>query len=147
MKIERLDPIDATLRPSNHPYLNGAWTPLLEEVNATELEVIEGTVPADIDGVYLRNTENQVHQPLGRLQIIARVGGHRDGDELATVGGHLKAPWAGPGQLDQAGARLAVGERLVVPEPAELQHLEPTVVVDLILGDRGLEDGRLSGGV
>jgi carotenoid cleavage dioxygenase-like enzyme len=67
MKIERLAPIVATLRPSNHPYLNGAWTPLLEEVNATELEVIEGTIPADIDGVYLRNTENQVHQPLGRF--------------------------------------------------------------------------------
>jgi carotenoid cleavage dioxygenase len=67
MKIERLAPIVATLEPSNHPYLNGAWTPLLEEVNAEDLEVTEGAIPTDIDGVYLRNTENQIHQPLGRF--------------------------------------------------------------------------------
>jgi len=67
MKIERLDSILATLKPSNHPYLNGAWTPLHEEVNAVDLDVIEGAIPLDIDGVYLRNTENQVHQPLGRF--------------------------------------------------------------------------------
>jgi carotenoid cleavage dioxygenase len=67
MKVERLAPVKTSLRPSNHPYLNGAWTPLFEEVNATELDVIEGTIPADIDGVYLRNTENQIHQPLGRF--------------------------------------------------------------------------------
>ena len=66
MKVERLPPIRTSLQPSNHPYLNGAWTPQHEEVTATELDVIEGAIPADIDGVYLRNTENQVHQPLGR---------------------------------------------------------------------------------
>jgi carotenoid cleavage dioxygenase-like enzyme len=67
MKVERLPPIRTTLRPSNHPYLNGAWTPLHEEVDAWDLEVIEGRIPADIDGVYVRNTENQIHQPLGRF--------------------------------------------------------------------------------
>jgi carotenoid cleavage dioxygenase len=67
MKIERLPPIKTSLRPSNHPYLNGAWTPLHEEVNANDLDVIEGRIPADIDGIYLRNTENQIHQPLGRF--------------------------------------------------------------------------------
>lgn len=66
MKVERLAPVVTTLAPSNHPYLNGAWTPLHEEVDATDLEVIEGAIPTDIDGVYIRNTENQVHQPLGR---------------------------------------------------------------------------------
>jgi len=66
MLVERLKPIASSLQPSNHPYLNGAWTPLFEEVNATDLEVIAGAIPTDIDGVYLRNTENQVHQPLGR---------------------------------------------------------------------------------
>jgi carotenoid cleavage dioxygenase-like enzyme len=29
--------------------------------------VIEGAIPRDIDGVYLRNTENQIHEPLGRF--------------------------------------------------------------------------------
>jgi carotenoid cleavage dioxygenase-like enzyme len=67
MKLERLAPISSSLKPSNHPYLNGAWTPLFEEVNAFELDVIEGAIPRDIDGVYLRNTENQIHEPLGRF--------------------------------------------------------------------------------
>ncbi|TRW15262.1 carotenoid oxygenase family protein [Glacieibacterium frigidum] len=66
MQVEKLPPIKSTLQPSNHPYLTGAWTPLFEEVNAVDLDVIEGTIPTDIDGIYLRNTENQVHQPLGR---------------------------------------------------------------------------------
>lgn len=66
MQVDRLPPVVSSLRPSNHPYLNGAWTPLHEEVTATDLEVIEGRIPEDLDGVYLRNTENQLHQPLGR---------------------------------------------------------------------------------
>ena len=66
MHIERLPPVVSSLRPGNHPYLNGAWTPQHEEVTATALDVIEGAIPTDIDGVYLRNTENQLHQPLGR---------------------------------------------------------------------------------
>ncbi len=66
MQIERLPPVVASLRPSNHPYLNGAWTPQHEEVTAVDLDVISGSIPTDIDGVYLRNTENQLHQPLGR---------------------------------------------------------------------------------
>ena len=66
MLIDRLPPVASSLLPSNHPYLNGAWTPLHEEVTAHELIVIEGRIPTDIDGIYLRNTENQLHQPLGR---------------------------------------------------------------------------------
>lgn len=66
MKVERRPAIRASLEASNHPYLSGAWTPQLEEVDAVELDVIEGEIPVDIDGIYLRNTENQVHQPLGR---------------------------------------------------------------------------------
>jgi carotenoid cleavage dioxygenase len=66
MQITREAPLNYSLEPSNHPYLSGAWTPCHEEVTVDELEVIEGEVPADIDGIYLRNTENPVHQPLGR---------------------------------------------------------------------------------
>ncbi|MEM6476047.1 MAG: carotenoid oxygenase family protein [Pseudomonadota bacterium] len=66
MQITRQKPVKTTLQPSNHPYLSGPWTPVHEEVDVDELEVIEGEIPADIDGVYLRNTENPVHQPLGR---------------------------------------------------------------------------------
>jgi len=66
MLITREPPLTYSLEPNNHPYLSGAWTPLHEEVTVNELKLLEGEVPADIDGVYLRNTENPVHQPLGR---------------------------------------------------------------------------------
>jgi carotenoid cleavage dioxygenase len=66
MQVVKESPVIATLAPSNHPYLNGAWTPLHEEVDAIDLDVISGAIPEDLDGVYLRNTENQIHQPLGR---------------------------------------------------------------------------------
>ena len=56
--------IKHTLKPSMHPYLNGPWTPIHEEVTATDLEVI-GEIPTDIDGVYVRNTENPVHEAIG----------------------------------------------------------------------------------
>jgi carotenoid cleavage dioxygenase len=67
MKRDRLSPLTTTLKPSNHPYLTGAWAPLTEKVDATDLEVVEGAIPADLNGVYLRNTENQIHEPLGRF--------------------------------------------------------------------------------
>jgi len=67
MIVERLTGVISSLEPSNHPYLNGAWTPLNEEVNAQDLSVVEGAIPPDLDGIYLRNTENQIHQPLGRF--------------------------------------------------------------------------------
>ncbi len=66
MLISKLPPVKTSLQPSNHPYLNGAWTPLHEEVDATDLTILEGAIPTDIDGIYIRNTENPVHQPLGR---------------------------------------------------------------------------------
>lgn len=66
MQITREPPVRVTLEPSNHPYLSGAWAPCHEEVTVDRLEVIEGAIPLDIDGIYLRNTENPVHQPLGR---------------------------------------------------------------------------------
>ena len=78
MKMERLPPVTTSLRPSNHPYLNGAWTPLHEEVDAFDLEVIEGAIPTDIDGVYVRNTENPVHQALGRYHPF-------DGDGMVHI--------------------------------------------------------------
>ena len=66
MQLATLPPVKSSLRASNHPYLGGAWTPQHEEVTAIGLTVIAGAIPSDIDGVYLRNTENQLHQPLGK---------------------------------------------------------------------------------
>ena len=66
MKSEIVNRIQSTITDHSHPYMQGAWTPIYEEMNAIEMKVI-GEIPKDIDGVYVRNTENQVHQPLGKF--------------------------------------------------------------------------------
>ena len=45
----------------DHPYRTGPWRPQTTEYNADDLEVVEGEIPVDLDGVYLRNTENPLH--------------------------------------------------------------------------------------
>ncbi|MEY3266701.1 MAG: hypothetical protein RJA15_1147, partial [Actinomycetota bacterium] len=40
-----------------HPYRTGAWRPQTREWTATDMHV-EGQIPTDLNGVYLRNTEN-----------------------------------------------------------------------------------------
>src|ERR1700761_9065965 len=57
---ERLPPDD------DHPYRTGAWQPQLAGYAADELDVTEGATPAELDGVYLRNTENPVLPAIGR---------------------------------------------------------------------------------
>jgi carotenoid cleavage dioxygenase len=74
MPVIKEKPVKTSLKPSVHPYLNGAWTPLHEEVTATDMEVI-GEIPTDIDGVYVRNTENPVHEALGNYHPF-------DGDSM-----------------------------------------------------------------
>ncbi|HET9078380.1 MAG TPA: carotenoid oxygenase family protein [Acidimicrobiales bacterium] len=41
----------------DHPYRTGAWRPQATEYDAFDLDV-EGDLPDDLEGVYLRNTEN-----------------------------------------------------------------------------------------
>ncbi len=57
--------VEASVEPGDHPYLNGAWTPNYEEWDADDMDVI-GEIPADIDGVYVRNTENPAHGVIGK---------------------------------------------------------------------------------
>lgn len=64
MNLETVDRIQPTLVPGTHPYMTGPFAPNYEEVNATGLEV-EGRIPERLAGVYLRNTQNPVHQPRG----------------------------------------------------------------------------------
>ncbi|MFM9853976.1 MAG: carotenoid oxygenase family protein [Sphingomonadaceae bacterium] len=77
MAIERVATISPTIAPTDHPYMTGAWTPNYTEYNATDLEVI-GTIPRDIDGVYVRTTENPVHEPIGRYHPF-------DGDGMIHI--------------------------------------------------------------
>ena len=56
--------VESTL-PENddHPYRTGPWRPQSNEWNAVP-EVVQGELPADLDGMYIRNTENPVHPAL-----------------------------------------------------------------------------------
>ncbi|MGB3354250.1 MAG: carotenoid oxygenase family protein [Mycobacterium sp.] len=68
----------------DHPYRSGPWRPQTTEWDADDLTVVDGEIPQDLDGVYLRNTENPLHPALkyyhpfdgdGMLHIV----GFRDG--------------------------------------------------------------------
>ena len=48
----------------DHPYRTGPWRPQTTEWDADDLDVVEGEIPRDLDGVYLRNTENPLHPAL-----------------------------------------------------------------------------------
>lgn len=53
-------PIDLT----TEPHLNGVFAPVVDEVDAGDLPVV-GELPADLDGLYLRNGPNPRFTPLG----------------------------------------------------------------------------------
>lgn len=68
----------------DHPYRTGPWRPQTTEWDADDLTAVEGEIPHDLDGVYLRNTENPLHPALktyhpfdgdGMLHVV----GFRDG--------------------------------------------------------------------
>ena len=65
MTARLTDRVRSSLQPSDHPYLNGAWAPITEEWE-DDACAFTGEIPRDLDGVYLRNSENPVHQPLGK---------------------------------------------------------------------------------
>ncbi len=47
-----------------HPYRSGAWRPQATEWRVEDLEVVEGAIPEDLDGLYVRNTENPLHEAI-----------------------------------------------------------------------------------
>jgi len=49
-----------------HPYRTGAWKPNVTEYDADDLDVLEGCIPDDLAGSYLRNTENPLFPAIGR---------------------------------------------------------------------------------
>lgn len=68
----------------DHPYRTGPWRPQNTEWDADDLTAVTGEIPGDLDGVYLRNTENPLHPALkfyhpfdgdGMVHIV----GFRDG--------------------------------------------------------------------
>ena len=66
MSYQLVNEIPGHLPPDDdHPYRTGPWHPNFKEFDALEPEV-EGELPADLNGIYIRNTENPVLPALGR---------------------------------------------------------------------------------
>ncbi|WP_313137410.1 carotenoid oxygenase family protein [Paracoccus jeotgali] len=74
--------------PNDNPYLNGPHKPIDLEYTAKgpELEVV-GEIPKDLQGMYVRNGHNQIHEPIGRYHPF-------DGDSM------LHAVWFNEGKVE-----------------------------------------------
>ncbi|GAC56580.1 putative dioxygenase [Gordonia hirsuta DSM 44140 = NBRC 16056] len=124
--VERM--ITTIPEDDDHPYRTGAWRPQQSEWNADDLEVVEGSIPADLDGVYLRNTENPLHLPISRYHPFDGDGmvhmvGFRDGkafyrnrfvrtDGLAAEQEAGRSLWAGISEAPESAGRTdGVGAR------------------------------------
>ena len=74
MEVKKINSVNSTLLKKDHPYLQGAWEPFYDEYEVINLDCV-GELPKDISGIYIRNTENQIHEPIGRFHPF-------DGDGL-----------------------------------------------------------------
>lgn len=112
MDVEIVSRLLSTLpEDDDHPYRTGPWQPQTTEWKADDLEVVAGEIPADLDGVYLRNTENPMHPALKNYHPfdgdgMMHVVGFRDGtafyrNRMVQTDGYLaekdagSALWAG----------------------------------------------------
>ena len=74
MEVKKINSVNSTLLKKDHPYLQGAWEPFYDEYEVINLDCV-GELPKDISGIYIRNTEDQIHEPIGRFHPF-------DGDGL-----------------------------------------------------------------
>ena len=66
MNSTLINELKSTLpQDDDHPYRTGPWQPNMCEFDALAPRVI-GEIPADLKGTYIRNTENPVHDSIGR---------------------------------------------------------------------------------
>ncbi|TMD01049.1 MAG: carotenoid oxygenase family protein [Chloroflexi bacterium] len=68
-----------------NPYLEGRYAPVADELTVDTLEVV-GTLPEELDGVYVRNGPNPRFAPPGRYHWF-------DGDGMLHFGDRLLALW------------------------------------------------------
>ncbi|CAN5911993.1 carotenoid oxygenase family protein [soil metagenome] len=62
-----VDQLASTLPADDtHPYRTGAWRPQTTEWSVDDVEVVEGAIPDDLEGLYVRNTENPLHESISR---------------------------------------------------------------------------------
>jgi carotenoid cleavage dioxygenase len=65
MTTVRNDALSVALDAGENPYLVGPYAPVDEEIDASDLEVI-GEIPADLQGMYVRNGPNPRYRTEGR---------------------------------------------------------------------------------
>ena len=58
-------------RDKTSPFLRGVYGPVHREVHVEGCKVVEGQVPAELDGVYLRTGPNPQHKPVGGCNMCA----------------------------------------------------------------------------
>lgn len=76
MQVQIHDTAETGLPPhDDHPYRSGVWRPQTTEYDAWDLDVVAGQIPDDLNGVYLRNTETALFEPIERYHPF-------DGDGL-----------------------------------------------------------------
>ncbi len=65
--LEVVNEVRLTLKPNQeNPYLKGAFESNPREYNAdTDSLKVIGEIPKDLDGLYVRNHHNQIHEPMG----------------------------------------------------------------------------------
>lgn len=65
MTLVRNDALNLALDTGDNPYLMDGYAPVHTEIDAEDLEVI-GEIPADLNGLYVRNGPNPMYSPPGR---------------------------------------------------------------------------------
>lgn len=122
MDVEVVGRLLSTLpEDDDHPYRTGPWRPQTTEWQADDLQVVEGEIPKDLDGVYLRNTENPLHPAAKNYHPfdgdgMIHVVGFRDGkafyrnrfvrtDGLLAENEAGKALWAGCSEMPEWAVR------------------------------------------
>lgn len=66
MNVQLVNTVDTGLPPDDaHPYRSGIWKSQVTEYDAWDMDVI-GEIPDDLSGVYLRNTEVALWEPIKR---------------------------------------------------------------------------------
>jgi carotenoid cleavage dioxygenase len=121
MKIRVQHRFESSLPTADeHPYRTGPWRPQRVEYDAWDLDV-EGEIPDDLAGVYLRNTENPLLPPIqryhpfdgdGMLHSISFAGGEaRYHNRFVRTDGFLaereagEALWAGAAENPKVARR------------------------------------------
>lgn len=62
--------VDAPFGEKHGPMLTGAYAPVSEELVVDDLQIIDGEIPKDLNGVYLRNGPNPLREPKGNYHMF-----------------------------------------------------------------------------